>query len=204
MRRRRDPIAKYVRQRQRKGMDGMRALDLASSTPDLGATSPSHLPPLEFEPQSFILAPGRSNNDLVPISPTPHSHSSSNDPPVLVTSPTVGHALPNPSHVTNYSTKAAMAGASSRGLAPPPRFVLHTDAGSVDNVNGSAVELPPTYNAAAGQGPSTTPPPTSSVGDAGHGNSSGEISSEQSTPPQNQPPPENRTSTTHLTALNHS
>jgi hypothetical protein len=192
-------MAKYARKRQRKGMDGMRALDLAPSTPNLGTTSPSHLPPLEFEPQPFILAPGNSNNDVVPRSPTSPTHSLSNDLPVAVTSPPVGHALRRPSQATNSSTKAAIAGTSSGRIAPPPRFVLHTDAGSVDNVNGNTVELPPTYNAAAGQDPSTIPPPPASpVDNAGHDNSSGEIPSQGSTLPQNQPHPENHASTTHL------
>jgi hypothetical protein len=147
-------MKQYSRKRAKNGLDGMRTLDLAPSTPSLHA-EPNHLPPLEFDPQPFLLPPPSSNRggDNALMSPTMHSGRSQGDAP---------H---NPSHGTTTGTvssiaarKAAMAGSSSHGLAPPPRFVLHTDAGSVDNMNANTVELPPTYNAANQNGSGSTSP----------------------------------------------
>lgn len=147
---------KYAKKRRRKTMDGMPAIDLAESNPNLPFQTPNRLPPLEFEPQSFTLPGTSSNGDSVPLSPTMQPHSSSNDRGAHAT---LGHNVHSPSSATNMahsSTKAAMAGVSNpihEGSAPPRRFVLHTDAGSISNL--STVELPPTYNAAAGV---STPP----------------------------------------------
>lgn len=202
-------MQQYARKRQKKGMEGMRTLDLASSVPNLAIASPSpnRLPPLEFEPQPFILPGGSGNGDAIPLSATSHTHVSSNEPPQGDSAATMGHGhgARSPSQATN-SSKAALAGTSGQGLAPQPRFVLHTDAGSIDNVNASTLELPPTYNAAAaGQDSSTAPSPPPPASSAGHvapdqNRSLGDSPSEGSTPPsQNQPTREAASSTTHLT-----
>jgi hypothetical protein len=150
----------------------MRALDLAPSTPSLHA-EPNHLPPLEFDPQPFLLPSPSSNSggDTAPMSPTMHSGRSHADAPFRP-----GYAPHNPSHGTTDGTvssiaarKAAMAGSSSHGLAPPPRFVLHTDAGSVDNMNANTVELPPTYNAANQNGSGSMSPSSGNNPSAGAG-----------------------------------
>ncbi|CAG7846699.1 SubName: Full=Uncharacterized protein {ECO:0000313/EMBL:CCA71506.1} [Serendipita indica DSM 11827] len=159
MRRSRRSLKKYNKRRARDGPDGMRAVDLAPSTPNLH-TENHQLPPMAFEPEPFILPPpgsssgGRNDAPLSPTSHTSTSHqpssgnrTSAQPPPGAfghIRSPSQGTAL------TAASAKAAMAGTSTQGAAPR-RFVLHTDAGSVDNLNSSTVELPPTYNAAAGQ-----------------------------------------------------
>jgi len=168
-------MKRYSRKRAKNGLDGLRALDLAPSTPSLHA-EPNHLPPMEFDPQPFLLPPPGSNSggDNVPMSPTVNSGRSHADAPFRP-----GHASQKPSQGTTDGTvssaaarKAAMAGSSSHGLAPPPRFVLHTDAGSADNMNPNTVELPPTYNAASRNGGGSTSPssgnnPTSSSTGAG-------------------------------------
>ena len=187
----------------------MRALDLAPSTPSLHA-EPTHLPPMEFDPQPFLLPPPSSNSggDNAPMSPTMHSGRSQADARFRP-----GHVPQNPSQGTTDGTvssaaarKAAMAGSSSHGLAPPPRFVLHTDAGSVDNMNANTVELPPTYNAANqnGGGSSSGNNPTSSSAGAGatqnpseRGNNSSDLRS------QDDNRPNAGSSTTNLTASNH-
>ncbi|KAG8806848.1 hypothetical protein FRC18_005867 [Serendipita sp. 400] len=137
VRRRRDPLKRYKKRRARNGPDGMRPIDLAPSTPDLRGQG-ARLPPLEFEPQPFILPPARSTNghagaDGVPLSPTHVSNTN--------------HGDNNPGQT---GMSKSMAGPSSQPLAPP-RFVLHTDAGSI---HGGALEQPPTYNAASQNSPS--------------------------------------------------
>jgi hypothetical protein len=47
---------------------------------------------------------------------------------------------------TSISSKAAMAGVSASAYGITPRFVLHTDGGTMDEVVQEVVELPPTYN----------------------------------------------------------
>jgi hypothetical protein len=191
----------------------MRALDLAPSTPSLHA-EPNHLPPMGFEPQPFLLPmPPPSINsgcDNVPISPTTHSGRSQADPSFRP-----GRVTQNPSHGTDgthssaAARKAAMAGPSSQGLAPPPRFVLHTDAGSVDNMDASTVELPPTYNAANQNGSGSGLPSsdnTSSPNDADAGttqNSSETGNRSSDLHSQDHHRPNAGSSTANLTASNH-
>jgi hypothetical protein len=171
-------MVKYSRKRKRHGLDGMRALDLAPSTPNLSNENRPRLPPMDFAPEPFLLAPPANNSSSgggghsnpsepgIPLSPTSYSSRShgvgSNDrgPPPVTRTP---HAR-SPSQNTTTSSKAAMAGTSSQGLAPPQRFVLHTDAGSIDNVDTNALELPPTYNAA-----SSTPRIVAPSSDSGSG-----------------------------------
>ena len=207
-------MKRYSRKRAKDGLDGMRALDLAPSTPSLHA-EPSHLPPLDFEAHPFVLPPpsSHSGGENVAMSPTTHSGRSQggdrNQPHHM------GHNARNPSQGTTdggssaAARKAAAAGPSAQGLAPPPRFVLHTDAGSVDNVNASTVELPPTYNAAnAGSGNS---PPTSS-GDTPSSTGAGAGATQQPSETGNQSSdihsqdhnlPNAGSSTANLTTSNH-
>lgn len=57
-----------------------------------------------------------------------------------------GSTLYSRSRGTSISSKAAMAGLPANGYGPTPRFVLHTDAGAMNEVGEEVVELPPTYN----------------------------------------------------------
>ncbi|PVG02305.1 hypothetical protein CPB86DRAFT_780727 [Serendipita vermifera] len=186
-RKRLDPMIKYSRKRERHGLDGMRALDLAPSTPNLSNENRPRLPPMDFAPEPFLLAPpannsssgggsrSNTNEPAIPMSPRSYSSRSqglgSNDrgpPPVA----RIGQNTRSPSQNTAASTKAAMAG-TSQGLAPPQRFVLHTDAGSIDNINTNALELPPTYNT-VNSNPQTIAPSSDSGSGAVVGSDNGE------------------------------
>jgi hypothetical protein len=224
-----DPMKRYSRQRAKKGQHGMRTVDLAatSSTPSLQTSNHNRLPPLQFEPEPFLVGAARNrnsnlpnNNGDVPLSPTrPGRRSQSTDmshPPVSPHGQGYGHGFGgqhtrSPSHgtaVSSGSTKPPLP--PSTGLAPPPqrRFVLHTDAGSLDNINSGTLELPPTYNAAASGNlleadNSASSNPTPSGGDAsqtdGHSQPEGVQSSEDNSQPRSQGHPEQPL---HLTVFN--
>jgi len=142
-------MKRYSQKRAKSGLDGMRALDLASSTPRLHE-EPNRLPPLEFEPQPLLLPPAHSGGGAhnAAMLPTERPGQSQADAFQLGrTAQVPSRGIADGPGSSAAARKAAMASTSSQGLAPPPRFVLHTDAGSIENINANTTELPPTYNA---------------------------------------------------------
>ena len=124
-----------------------------------------HAPPSVFPPQSGYGSQRQDEYSIVPYSPfsgtsggghfnaapssysgdesgiyrqNPSSHYQGTPPP--------GSTQYSRSRETSISSKAAMAGLPANGYAPTPRFVLHTDAGTMDEAGEEVVELPPTYN----------------------------------------------------------
>ena len=56
-----------------------------------------------------------------------------------------------------------MAGVRASAYGPSPRFVLHTDAGTMDEEEHEIVELPPTYNDVSKETAPNTPTATTQI-----------------------------------------
>jgi len=155
----------------KRGSRRVDSVDLAAAQPN-DPHSPPMYPPQEYHASPFVSPPqsgyGPQRQDeysIAPYSPfsgvsgggyfnaapssysgdetatyrqSPSSHYQGSAPP--------GSTQYSMSRATSISSKAAMAGVSASGYGPTPRFVLHMDAGAMDEVGEEVVELPPTYN----------------------------------------------------------
>ena len=174
---RHDPPSAYFSSGKR-GARRVPSVDFAAAQPN-DSRSPPMYPPQEYHATPFVIpsqsghGPWRQDeSNIPPYSPSsgisgggpfnnaaPSSHSG--DETVVYHQNLPGNTPPESvqylmSRGTSISSKAAMAGVSPGNYGPTPRFVLHTDAGTMDEVEQEIVELPPTYNdVSRGTTPST-------------------------------------------------
>jgi len=161
-----DPPSAYFSSGKR-GAQRVHSIDFAAAQSN-DSQSPPVYPPQEYHATPFILPPqsgyGPQRQDgysITPYSPSsgvsggehfsaaPSSYSGDEStiyPSSHYQRNTPGSAQYSMSRGTSISSKAAMAGVSASNYGPNPRFVLHTDAGTMDEVGEEVVELPPTYN----------------------------------------------------------
>ena len=151
----------------KRGGRGGNSVDLATAQSNAPHPPPMY-PPREYFANPPVLSPqsgygpqGQDEYSIVPYSPftgasggghfnaAPSSYSG--DESTLYpsshypgTTP-LGSTQYSRSRGTSISSKAAMAGLPANGYGPT-RFVLHTDAGVMNEVGEEVVELPPTYN----------------------------------------------------------
>jgi hypothetical protein len=150
-----DPAPTYFPSGKR-GVRRVDSVDLAAApsndpdSPPVYPPQPGHSPQRQYEysitPYSPFSGGGYSNTAPSSYggdeSVTYHRNLSSHD-----------HGSTSPrseqysrSRGTSIVSKAAMAGMSASGYYPTPRFVVHTDGGTMEEVGEEVVELPPTYN----------------------------------------------------------
>jgi hypothetical protein len=184
----------------KRGSRRVHSMDLTAAPPSDPHSPPMYPPqeyhttPLVFSPQSGYGPQRQDEYSLTPYSPFSGGHSnaapsshSGEESAINPFSNYQGSISPGSeqfsrSRGTSISSKAAMAGVSASGYGLTPRFVLHTDAGAMDEVMEEVVELPPTYHdvsrgtapntpTAAIQSQSPTASPHSFSGDASDGQS---------------------------------
>lgn len=155
----------------KRGARRVHSIDFAAAQSN-DPQSQTAYPPQEHHASPFVSHPqsghGLQRQDEYSIPPYSPSSGVSGDETVIYRqnpstyyqgSTTPGSAQYLMSRGTSISSKAAMAGAYN----PTPRFVLHTDAGTMDEEEHEVVELPPTYNDVSRETAPNTPTATTQI-----------------------------------------